>query len=223
MPRLIKKFFQAKKLRARGYSLKEISEKLNISKSTASVWFRNFKLSPGALKRLEKRRLLGSVRASETKRKKREAVDKLLADEASLLIKSTDITKKHLQLFCALLFWCEGTKDTHAGVWFVNSDPLLIKAFLAILRLSFNIQEKRLRACIHLHDYHSPKKQTLFWSKITGIPKSQFIKPYQKPHTAKRIKENYQGCISIRYYDSLLARRISALAQKLLKRYGDVG
>ncbi len=222
MPRLIGKFFRAKKLRSKGYSLKEISEELNISKSTASLWFRDFKLSPLALNRLEKRRYLGRVRASETKRKKRERFEKLLREKALKLITSTDITKNHLRLFCALLFWCEGTKDTRGGIYFSNSDPSLVGTFLKLLRSSFNIQEEKLRVSLHLHEYHSPQKQILFWSKITGIPTSQFIKPYQKPHTGKRVKKDYPGCVSIRYFDSLLARELSALAQEMLDKYGGV-
>jgi orotate phosphoribosyltransferase-like protein len=49
---------KAIKLRKNGYSLKEISEKLNIAKSTASVWLRNIKLTQKAKKRLKKRKLL---------------------------------------------------------------------------------------------------------------------------------------------------------------------
>lgn len=222
MPRL-KKFFQAKKLRNKGYSLKEISEKLNIAKSTVSTWLRDFKLPPQALKRLEKRRYLGRVKASETKRKKREEFEEYLMRKNSELINSTLLTKNHLKLFCALLFWCEGGKDTRGGIRFINSDPGLIKLFLTLLRIAFDINEKKLRACIHLHEYHSPRKQTLFWSKVTGIPLSQFIKPYRKPHTGKRVREDYPGCISIRYYDSSLAKELSILAREILKKYGGVG
>jgi len=105
MPRLAEKFFQAKNLRSKGYSLKEISEKLEISKSTASVWLSDFKLSPPALARLEKRKLMGRVRSSETKKRKRIAKEKLLIKEASNFVDSVRITKDHLKIFCALLYW----------------------------------------------------------------------------------------------------------------------
>ena len=222
MPRLIKKYFKAKELRERGYSLKEISEKLNISKSTASVWLRDVKLSKNALKRLDARNLLGRVRSSNTKKEKRKKLDDELKKESLKLLDSVKINNDHLRLFCALLFECEGTKDLRGGIYFSNSDPELIRTFLTLLRLGFNIEERKLRILLHLHDYHSQQKQISFWSKVTGIPKSQFSKPYRKPHTRKRIKDNYQGCISVRYYDSVLARKLSAMAKGILNKYGRV-
>lgn len=222
MPYLSEKFFQAKNLRSKGYSLKEISEKLKISKSTASIWLSDFQLPPLALARLEKRKLMGRVKSSETKKRKRVEQEKLLTREASSFIDSVRITKDHLRIFCAFLYWCEGTKNS-SRLTFTNSDPALVKTFLTFLRSCFNIEEKRLRVVLHLHEYHFHKKQISFWSKVTKIPVSQFTKPYDKPHTGKRIKDNYQGCASVRYCDSLLVKKISILAQELLKRYGAVG
>lgn len=223
MPYLLEKYSQAKKLRSKGYSLNEISKKLEISKSTASLWLSDFKLSPSALTRLEKRKLIGRVRSSATKKKKREEREMLIRKEVVSFVDSIEVTKSHLEMFCALLYWCEGTKNVNSGLAFANSDPKLAKSFLFFLRSSFNIDERRLRVGLHLHGYHSHKKQILFWSKVTSIPTSQFIKPYDKPNTGKRKRENYQGCASIRYYDSQLAKKVSFLAQELLKKYGGVG
>lgn len=223
MPYLSEKYSQAKKLRSTGYSLKEISKKLEISKSTASLWLSDFKLSPSALIRLENRKLIGRVRSSETKKRKREERESLIREEVVSFVDSIKITESHFKMFCALIYWCEGTKNVNSGLTFVNSDPELIKSFLFFLRSSFDIDEKRLRVGLHLHGYHSHKKQIAFWSKVTEIPTSQFIRPYDKPNTGKRKKDNYPGCASIRYYDSQLAKKISFLAQELLKKYGGVG
>ena len=43
--KFIHKYFKAKEFRKKGYSLKEISTKLHVSKSTASVWLRDVKIS----------------------------------------------------------------------------------------------------------------------------------------------------------------------------------
>lgn len=55
-----------------------------------------------------------------------------------------------------------------------------------------------------------------FWSKVTKINKKQFIKPYRKLNSGKRIHPNYQGCISIKYHSNDLARRIMATAKAFL-------
>ena len=79
------------------------------------------------------------------------------------------------------------------------------------IRRGFALQEKKFRAIVHLHGYHDDQQQKIFWSKIAGIPLSQFSKSYQKQNTGKRKRENYQGCLSIRYNDATLARMLDAL------------
>lgn len=51
-------------LRSKGYSVKEISDKLNIAKSTSSLWVRYIKLNKKAKQRLRERRLLKYYKGS---------------------------------------------------------------------------------------------------------------------------------------------------------------
>ncbi|NQU83696.1 MAG: hypothetical protein HQ536_03210, partial [Parcubacteria group bacterium] len=62
---------KAIKLRKKGYSLKEISEKLKIAKGTASIWLNDVKLSQKAQERLQKREILGQYKSHLIRRKKR--------------------------------------------------------------------------------------------------------------------------------------------------------
>jgi len=86
---------------------------------------------------------------------------------------------------------------------------------LKSLRLGFALDESRFRGLIHLHSYHDPKKQLAFWSDVTGIPKSQFQKPYLKPNTGVRKRKNYQGCLSLRYGEAKIARKLDAIYHML--------
>ena len=56
---------------------------------------------------------------------------------------------------------------------------------------------------------------------VTGIPKSQFMKPYHKDGGKIRIRKNYQGCANIRYYDAKVAQDLLALAREYLQ--GPIG
>jgi hypothetical protein len=103
------------------------------------------------------------------------------------------------------------------SVSFINSDPEMIKYFLDVFRKAFKVDEKKFRALIHLHEYHDIDKQTDFWSKITRIPKEQFTKPYRKENGGKRKRENYQGCVSIRYNDRKIAKELIFLVKELSK------
>jgi hypothetical protein len=65
------------------------------------------------------------------------------------------------------LYWGEGTKKDFA---IINSDPLLIQAFIVCLR-ELNIPKDRLSFALRVHSDISIEKAKDFWSKTTGLPK----------------------------------------------------
>lgn len=207
---------QAVALRRRGNSLKGIAEKLHVAKSSVSLWVRDIELSPQAKKRLLTKIKIGQFISAERKRAHTKEIEMQYVTEARVALKNLSFTKDLNALLCALFYWCEGTKNAQSGVCFVNSDPHVIRTFLYLLRNSFSIDESKFRPGIHIHEYHNSAKQLDFWSKVTDIDKRQFIKPYLKPHSGKRIRANYPGCISLRYHSNDLARRLMAIAKAFL-------
>src|SRR3989344_4948050 len=202
-------------LRKSGYLYAEIGRELAIAKSTAYLWTSNETLSP-----TESTRLIERLKVSKRerikylavlKRQKREERDRLIQQNASRIVKATELTMNHRRLLCSMLFWCEGAKAVSAGITFVNSDPIMAKMFLELLRSSFKLDESKFRALVHLHEYHDRDKQLDFWSRVTKIPLSQFHKPYLKPNTGKNTRENYPGCISIRNFDSALGKLLKMI------------
>lgn len=125
------------------------------------------------------------------------------------------------KLLASFLFWTEGGKSTDGYVFFINSDPKMFSLFVYLLRHSFNIDESKFRAMIHIHEYHN-NKQLHFWSSLTDIPINQFSKSYLKPHTGKRKRQNYQGCIRIRirYYDHKIALELRSLYNTFVNKLG---
>ena len=103
---------------------------------------------------------------------------------------------------------------------FTNSDTTLISNFLFFLRVGFNIDESKLRALVHIHEYHDDIAQKRFWSEITKIPLSQFHKSYKKPNTGKRYRENYPGCLALVYYDAHVAKELEAIYNTFSKLRG---
>lgn len=201
---------QALLLRTRGASLQEIASQLNIAKSTASIWLRGVSLSLEAKQRLINKEILG--RKNAIKIKKEKAIQKKLitTEKAIAVLKTLSITPEIHKICCALMWWCEGNKN-ETFVRFTSSDPTLIQNFLFLFRSSFQLNEAKFRALVHLHTYHNETMQKEFWSKTTKIPVSQFYKSYQKTNTGIRKKENYAGCIAISYYDSQIAKELEAI------------
>jgi len=205
---------KAIELRKKGYSLNEISDILSVSKSSVSLWVRDIKLTDSAKAKLLSKLTAGQLAGAESRLKKTKKLEEGYLKEAQLeVFKNPDYGK----IICAVIYWCEGTKNPRNGLVFTNSDPNLVSKFLELLRGSFDIDESKFRPCIHLHSYHSTEKQLAFWSKVTKINRSQFVRPYIKTNSGKRIHDNYQGCISLRYHNNDLARRLMAMAKAFLK------
>lgn len=206
---------RAIRLRKSGYLYAEIARELGVAKSTAYSWTYDQVLSPQESKRLiEKLRSNKSERIKYLailKRAKREERDRQIQQTAAQIVGSTNLTSNHRRLLCSLLFWCEGAKSVAAGITFINSDPIMIRKFLELFRSSFKLDENKFRALVHLHEYHDVDKQQRFWAEITGIPLSQFHRPYLKPNTGKNTREGYPGCISIRYFDSALGKLLKMI------------
>jgi predicted transcriptional regulator len=210
---------KAKKLRAEGYSVKEIHEILRVSKSTVSLWVKDVVLSEKAQNRINKNYSNGQLASMATIKEKTNQKNILADNFAKDVLIKTNLSKDESLLFCAMLYQCEGSKTIKDSVTFTNSDPSLIRTFLNLFRQSFNLDENKFRVLMHLHNYHDEKLQKEYWSKITGIPIKQFLKTYNKKSTGLYKKEGYQGCIQIRYKDVSIGRKIHAVAKIFMERY----
>lgn len=213
------KLNEAIKLRKTGLSLKQINERLGIAKSTCSIWLKDVKLNEFALKRLKEREEQGRLKGRTTKSKNK--VTRINSVYQSVLsnLEGVKLNQVQSKLLCSLLYWAEGSKK--GGVRFINSDPEMIKTFLTLFRNSFTLNEAKFQASLHLHEYHNKTTQLKFWSKITNITVNK-ISVYLKPHTGKNTKENYPGCISIRYNDVIIFEEIQAYYKVLARQYGGV-
>jgi len=208
----------AKTLRAKGYSLKEIAKKLQVAKSSVSMWVRNIELSPLAEKRLLTKIKLGQFIAARNKKAKTKKIEDTYFRLAKEEIKLAKIEGIYAKILCVAIYWCEGIKNPSYGMTFINSDPHLMELFISLLRKSFVIREEKFKPLLHLHSYHEASREIDFWSKVTRISKSQFLKPYIKPNTRKRIRNDYHGCLSLRYFNADLGRQMLALGKALLKK-----
>lgn len=207
-------------LRSKGYSIKEIADKLHIAKSTSSLWLRDIKLNKKAQQRLLKRSLMSYYKTSLRWQIKREKEKEILRKKALEFFNGFKENERQNKICCSLLFWCEGSKDVKYGLRLINSSHLLIRTYLSLLRKSFKIDEKKFRVGLHLHQYHNEKKQKGYWSKITKIPTSQFIRVYWKPNTGKRIRKDYPGCATIYYYDSRVAKELTSIYEVFAELFG---
>lgn len=207
-------FPRAVKMRQSGHSLKEISKKLKISKSTASIWMKKQKINSVGMKRLSNLIIKGREKSKIVLREKKKNRIKQIEKECSVLVKKKNFKKDELKLILSLLYWCEGSK-TDRRVIFINSDPNLVRSFIELLRKSFSIDENKMKAVLHLHEYHNKKIMLKYWANITSIKLSN-ITIYNKKNSGKRKKDNYKGCISVRYGDSKVLDEIMLIIKRFI-------
>ena len=114
------------------------------------------------------------------------------------------------------LYAGEGSKGD-GRVRFVNSDPRMVVFFCAWLRHFYAIDEARLRLALYLHQGLDLPAAMAFWSACTGIPGSQFTKPYRAmPDPSIRRAKHVHGCVAVGYSCSATHRSIMGLVGALL-------
>ncbi len=138
--------------------------------------------------------------------------------EAGILIAGLARNKVIDLAILSMIYQCEGSKDNRS-LRFTNSDPDLVRLFLVTLRSGFDIDEKRLRMRVHMHDYHNEQDILDFWSGVAHIPREQFYKSFRKSSDHRYKKYGYKGCVHVSYYDSKISRAVSAFAKKLINLY----
>jgi hypothetical protein len=209
---------KAIELRKNGYSFREISEKLAISKSTASLWTRVVILNDDGKKRLRGVSDLGRLRSNLKSHEKKLKRLQIAEREANELLNQVVLNKDSALIALSIMYWCEGAKRDNS-VSFHNSDPNLLKAFINILIEVFGVDRDKIKIKLQLHDYHDHKELTKFWSEKLDIPKKQFTKVYEKVSDHKYSSKDYKGCVRISYYNSHIARVILSFAKNFIKLY----
>jgi len=139
---------------------------------------------------------------------------------------------KELEKLGLLIYLCEGTKSKRQNrcdpeqIEFVSTDPLLIIIFIKFLRKILDIKENKLRGRLQIHEDVNEKRAKKYWSKISGIPVTQFQKSIIKEIKQQKThynKLNY-GTFVVRYaskekYNQLI-QMLMILKQKLKRDMG---
>jgi hypothetical protein len=207
-------FKVAEKLRKNGWSIKEIGRRFDVSPSTASVWLRDVKVSSAGKRKILVKENIGRQKGVTTNKNKQKELLQKISEDCKVLIKKTVFNVKDSKLLLSLLYWCEGGK-TGRRVDFINSDPEMIKIFLALFRKSFALKEDVFRAVLHLHAYHSKEEMISYWSDVSGIKRENFI-VYIKLNSGINKKAGYKGCLSVRYGDVKILEEIFIIIRRFV-------
>ena len=218
---------QAVLLRRQGKSLRQIKETLGpISKSTLNQVLRDEPLPP---ERARPGYAESKARAAEGVRRYW-AAEHLARETARTAITAAaaaqlgELTDREIIIAGAIAYWCEGSKSKpyriDEQVRFINSDPALIRFFLAFLD-RIGVPRQRLRYCVHIHETADAQAATRYWAKVTGATPDQFIRPVIKHHAPRTSRPSgnadYHGCLRVAVTKSSeLYREISGWAHGVM-------
>ncbi|ANS65766.1 hypothetical protein SLINC_3542 [Streptomyces lincolnensis] len=203
---------RARELRLQGWTYDQIQVELGCSKSSISLWVRD--LPKPERKRTREEASAIARRGWEATLSKRERERQQTKQAAATAI--GDLSERELLIAGVALYWAEGTKDKpHARrerVIFVNSDPNMIRLFLAWLDL-VEVERDRIRYHVMIHESADVESAEAFWADLVQADRSTFGKTALKRHNPKTVRkntgENYRGCLALTVRQSSdLYRRI---------------
>lgn len=164
----------------KGYSYNEILAEIPVAKSTLSGWLHAVELSPAQKRRLlqkQEKHWRESGLGEWNRKKRQEEIVKIRA-EARAEVK--ELTHDQFFVCGIMLHWAEGDKGGKR-LRISNADPIFIRLIMRWFRDILKISEDRFVAVLHYHAGQDELAIKKYWSKVTGIPLSQFQKSFCKP------------------------------------------
>ena len=200
---------QARQLRRTGLPLGEIAVQLGVAKSSVSLWVRDVEFDAPVVRQVRGRRRDPNA----LQRRKQGEIERLLEEGR---VRIGRLSEREFLVAGVALYAGEGAKRD-GSVVFANSDPRMVVFFCAWLRHFFEVDESRLRVRLYLHQGLDLAATIAYWSELTGIPVSQFVKPYRAvPDPSIRHAKHVHGCVGVRYSCSTTHRSIMGLVGALL-------
>jgi transcriptional regulator with XRE-family HTH domain len=190
-------------LRRRGRTYGEIAEELKVSKSSLSLWLRDVVVNPDDAARLTEAQQRGQKKGASARRAIREARERQIMSAASAEMPAA-LCERELFFAGLALYWAEGAKakawNPSAQVCLVNSDPDVIRVFLAWLAL-VGVDEESIAFRVAIHHTGDVARAERFWADVVGISTSDLLRTSLKTHErrpAQRLPtEDYVGCLRV--------------------------
>ena len=210
----------AKELRGKGFSLREISEKVGVSKSSVSVWTRNVVVPQPFRDRLFQRAKAAhekgtrAIRASKIARWKE--YRKQARDEFSLFSKSPDF------MFGLALYIGEGDKRSNCTLSIVNCDPKVLRSFLFFLQKWMYVLRNDVRCSIQIPPELSTDGVRQFWARYLNVSikciSEHIVRKISCNSRKKRGNKWPNGICRVEVYSTKLKQKMKVWMEKALQR-----
>lgn len=213
MQRKPKEKQQAIILRKQGLSLREIQQKLHVSKSTLSLWLRDTPLAPEQMLTLLKKRENSWVAAGAKRHQMR------LEEEENEFQKAKNevgmLSDRDLFLIAISLYWGEGDKQRlrpSKNATISNSDPAIILIFYIWIKKF--MPSVKISCTLYIHEHYRLEEGYIldYWKSYFSDPTIQWNKIVFKKHIKNKPFMRYN-----REYPIDLGRKRSGLYNGLIR------
>jgi hypothetical protein len=206
----------ARDLRAAGWSIKEIEQRLSVSRSSVSIWVRDVELGPEQRRRLLEKTRLGPLVAAERKAATARETRRGYQEAGRSLARDRDAT----YAAGCMLYWAEGSKSRNT-VELTNSDPELLAYFLRFLRGHFKVENSRVRLACNLFADHVERQREIedFWLWRLGLGRESLrastVNTFSKYSQKKRRNKLPYGTTALIVHSTRIAQTIYGSIQEL--------
>lgn len=160
---------RAEELRRQGYSYKLIEEKLGISRSTMSYWFKDQPFIPNGevLARMKN----GPAKVGIQRHNARVQEIKIQREQGIKEI--GHLSERDLWLLGIGIYIGEGSKSSEI-IRVSNADPAVIRLAVKWLQETCGLTANNLAVRLHLYPDNDEEGCLQYWQEVTGLPRKNF-------------------------------------------------
>ncbi len=219
-------------LRKKGKTYTEISNVLQIPKSTVAWWLRDIKLPKKTQdKIIEKSRkkwsknitaynkIHAKIRSQEATKAREKEKEK---GRQEIFKETYKLSSRDLKIIGIALYWAEGDKKNRNMLRFCNSDPFMIRIMMRFLREAIGIPEEKITAKMHIYPQINNQKALSYWSKITNLPKQRFVKSFIQVSKSSKQKRDPNtlpyGTLHLEVYNTEIIWKLRGWIQGIIEK-----
>lgn len=204
---------ESRKLRAKGYSIKQIAGNLDVSRGSVSAWVRDISIPESLLINIENRKRLGRehsriARLSNIARKNHELDGKCKEEIDSISIRD-------LWIAGIMLYAGEGYKSKQVSgqrVEITNSSPDILRIFISFLEKVCLAPKEKIIIRLMLYEDINMQEAQGYWSEQLDIPQNQFRKSFIKQSYRnmpfRHLRRSKYGTAHVHLYDVAVYKKI---------------
>ncbi|MHA7958207.1 hypothetical protein ACX9I7_10675 [Streptomyces sp. L500] len=189
---------RARELRLAGKTYDEIVAELGVAKSSVSLWVRDLPKPQKTAKQLHE------MREARWAPHRRAQAIKRIETKLEAAHEIGRMSERELFLVGVGLYWSEGAKSKphrlSERATFINSDPGMIRVYLAWLAL-LGVEPERIQYRVMIHENADVARSEHFWADLVGIDTAALKKTTLKKHNPRTVRKNvgedYHGCLVI--------------------------